>query len=127
MKGVVKFSELSNKVIGCAIEVHQTLGPGLLESAYQQCLHFELLSNGLSVETEKPLPVIYKGVELDCGYRMDIVVENEIIIELKSIQKIEPVHEAQILSYMKLSGIKYGFLMNFNSVLLKDGLRSFVL
>lgn len=127
MKDEIKFSELSHRVIGCAIEVHKALGPGLLESAYKECLCFELLSNGFSVETEKALPVVYKGVELDCGYRMDIVVNKEIIIELKSVRKIEPIHESQILSYMKLSGIKQGFLINFNTVLLKDGLKSFVL
>ncbi|MBN1126147.1 MAG: GxxExxY protein [Sedimentisphaerales bacterium] len=122
-----KFSELSNKVIGCAIEVHKTLGPGLLESAYQQCLCHELRLNNLSFEMEKPQPVRYKGCRLDCGYRIDILIEEEIIVELKSVEKIKPIHEAQILSYMKLAEIKYGFLINFNVPLLKEGLKSFVL
>lgn len=121
------FTELSQKVIGCAIEVHKTLGPGLLESAYQQCLCHELRLNHIGFEKEKPLPVNYKGCLLDCGYRMDIVVENEIIVELKSIENLTRIHEAQILSYMKLAGLKYGFLVNFNVRLLKDGLKSFVL
>jgi len=122
-----KFSELSNKVIGCAIEVHRALGPGLLESAYQQCLCHELRQNNISFEVEKALPVNYKGCRLDCGYRIDILVENEIILELKSVEKLQPIHEAQILSYMKLAGVKQGFLINFNVTVLKEGLKSFVL
>jgi GxxExxY protein len=122
-----EFTELSKKVIGCAIEVHKTLGPGLLESAYQQCLCHELRLNGIAFDVEKPLPVNYKGCRLDCGYRMDIVVEDEIIIELKSVEQLTRIHEAQILSYMKLTGMKQGFLINFNVSLLKDGLKSFVL
>ena len=123
----MEFSELSNKVIGCAIEVHKALGPGLLESAYQQCLCHELRLNNIDFQKEKPLPVNYKGCRLDCGYRIDIMVEDEIILELKSIEQLQPIHEAQILSYMKLSGVKQGFLINFNVNLLKDGLKSFVL
>lgn len=127
MNTEAKFSELSNKVIGCAIEVHKALGPGLLESAYQRCLCHELLLNNIAFEAEKPLPVEYKGCRLDCGYRIDILVENEIIFELKSVEKLHPIHEAQVLSYMKLGRIKYGFLINFNVTLLKDGLKSFIL
>ena len=123
----IEFSELSNKVIGCAIEVHKSLGPGLLESAYQQCLCHELKLNQINFQQEKPLPVNYKGCQLDCGYRIDILIENEIILELKSIERLQPIHEAQILSYMKLANIKQGFLINFNVTLLKDGLKSFIL
>ena len=123
----IEFSELSNKVIGCAIEVHKALGPGLLESAYQQCLCHELRLNHIDFEIEKPLPVNYKGCQLDCGYRIDILVEKEIVIELKSIEQLKRIHEAQILSYMKLANIKIGFPINFNVTLLKDGLRSFIL
>jgi GxxExxY protein len=122
-----EFTELSKKVIGCAIEVHKALGPGLLESAYQQCFCHELMLNNIGFQKEKPLPVNYKGCLLDCGYRMDIVVEDEIIIELKSVEQLMRIHEAQILSYMKLAGIRQGFLINFNVRLLKDGLKSFVL
>ncbi len=127
MKKKVEFSELSNKVIGCAIEVHRALGPGLLESAYQQCLCHELTLNQIAFEMEKPMPVNYKGCKLDCGYRIDILVENEIVIELKSIEQLKQIHEAQILSYMKLANVKYGFLINFNVTMLKDGLKSYVL
>ena len=122
-----EFSELSNKVLGCALEVHQALGPGLLESAYQQCLCHELALNDIGFEVEKPLPINYKGCQLDCGYRIDILVENEIIVELKSVEQLNAVHEAQVLSYMKLMGLKQGFLINFNAKLLKHGLKSFVL
>jgi len=122
-----KFSDLSNKVIGCAIEVHRALGPGLLESAYQQCLAHELRLNNIDFHVEKPVPVNYKGCRLDCGYRIDIVVEDQIILELKSVEKLKPIHEAQLLSYMKLANIKQGFLINFNVRLLKEGLKSFVL
>ena len=127
MESRKNFSELSNKVIGCAIEVHKALGPGLLESAYQQCLCHELKLNGVGFQVEKPLPIDYKGCRLDCGYRIDILVEDEIILELKSVEQLNHVHEAQILSYMKLLGKKQGFLINFNVTLLKSGLKSFIL
>ncbi len=123
----IEFSELSNKVLGCAIEVHKSLGPGLLESAYQHCLCHELKLNHINFQKEKPLPINYKGCKLDCGYRIDILVENEIILELKSIERLQRIHEAQIISYMKLAQIKQGFLINFNVTLLKDGLKSFIL
>jgi len=122
-----EFSELSNKVIGCAIEVHKTLGPGLLESTYKHCLAHELHCHGIGFQMEVALPVNYKGVQLDCGYRIDLLVEKEIIIELKSVETIKSIHEAQLLTYMKLLGIKHGFLINFNVRLLKQGLLSFVL
>ncbi|MBU0970608.1 MAG: GxxExxY protein [Proteobacteria bacterium] len=122
-----EFPKISNRVIGCAIEVHRTLGPGLLESAYQQCLAHELKLNGLSVQLEVPLPVKYKEIQLDCGYRVDLMVENQIIIELKSVDTLKAIHEAQLLTYMKLANINQGFLINFNVKLLKQGLKSFVL
>ena len=115
------------QLLVCAIEVHKALGPGLLESAYQQCLCHELKLNQIDFEKEKPLPVNYKRCQLNCGYRIDIVVEEEIIIELKSVERLKRIHEAQILSYMKLANIKKGFLINFNVPLLKDGLKSYVL
>ena len=121
------FSKLSNCVIGCAIEVHRKLGPGLLESTYEQCLAHELKLNNINFKIQHPLPVEYKGVRLDCGYRVDILVEDEIIIELKSVETLKGIHEAQLLTYMKLAGINQGFLINFNVQLLKQGLKSFVL
>ncbi|MGD9110364.1 MAG: GxxExxY protein [Phycisphaerales bacterium] len=123
----MKFSELSNKIIGCAIEVHRLLGPGLLESTYEQCLAHELRQNEIEFKLQHPVPVEYKGIKLDCGYRIDILVEDEIILELKSVEKLKGIHEAQILTYMKLTGIRQGFLFNFNVRCLKDGLKSFVL
>ncbi len=115
-------NELSSNIIGAAIEVHKTLGPGLLESAYEECLSYEFGLRRLSNERQKPLSVIYKGKELDCGYRLDIVVENLIILELKSCERIEPIHKAQLLTYLKLSGLNLGLLLNFNVALMKDGL-----
>ncbi len=123
----MEFSELSNRVIGCAIEVHRALGPGLLESTYEQCLAHELKMNGIQFLLQHPLPVDYKGIRLDCGYRVDVLVQNEIILELKSVEQLLGIHEAQLLSYMKLAGIRQGFLINFNVKRLKDGLKSFVL
>ena len=126
MKGK-DFSDLSNKVIGCAIEVHKTLGPGLLESTYQQCLAHELSINRIEFNIEYPLPVKYKGIFLDCAYRLDFLVEDKIILELKSVEQLKGIHEAQLLTYMKLANIRQGFLINFNVKLLKQGLKSFVL
>ena len=113
---------LSGQVIGAAIEVHKTLGPGLLESAYEECLCHELNLRNISFERQKPLPVEYKGVKLDCGYRLDIVVKKEIILELKSCDQIKAIHKAQLLTYLKLTGIKYGLLINFNVPILKNGI-----
>ena len=118
---------LTEKVIGCAIEVHRILGPGLLESAYQRCLLLELGKQGLAVETEVPVPVKYKGDVLDCGYRADMLVEKSLILELKTVETILPIHQAQILTYMKLSGIHIGLLINFHQTRLVDGLKRFVL
>jgi GxxExxY protein len=123
----MEFDKTSNIVIGCAIEVHKALGPGLLESAYEECLCYELEKADLLFERQKPIPVIYKEVKLDCGYRIDILVENEIVLELKSVDSINPVHLAQILTYMKFSNKKSGLLINFNVTRLKDGLKRFVL
>jgi len=118
---------LSGKVIQLAIEVHRELGPGLLESAYEECLCYELSIAGLSFERQVPLPVNYKAVRLDCGYEIDIVVEKQLILELKTVEKLLPVHDAQLLTYLKLSGIKRGLLLNFFTPLLKDGLKRIVL
>ncbi len=115
-------NQITQKIIGCAIEVHKTLGPDLLESVYEECLAYELFSQRLLVERQVPLPVIYKNIELECGYRIDILVENSVIIELKSIEELMPVHEAQILTYMKLTNKEVGLLINFNVTLLKEGI-----
>ncbi len=123
----MEFDELSKKVIGLAIEVHRELGPGLLENTYKQCLAYELSQAGISFQIEVELPVKYKNVLISCGYRIDLLIENNLIIELKSVDKIIPIHEAQLLTYMKLSDIKVGLLMNFNEIVLKDGIKRFVL
>ena len=122
----MKYSELSTKVIGCAIEVHRELGPGLLESTYQQCLAHELRLAGISFETEHPQPVSYKGLELECGYRIDLLIESEIVVELKAVAELLPIHDAQLITYLKLSKLRQGYLMNFNVPMLKAGLKSFV-
>ena len=114
---------LTGKIIGAAIDVHRFLGPGLLESAYETCLIYELRLRKLKVEHQKPLPIFYKDVMLDCGYRLDIVVENEVIVEVKSVSNIMSIHEAQLLSYLKLSECTRGLLINFNVKMLKDGIR----
>ena len=122
----MKFDKVSNRVIGCALEVHRVLGPGLLESSYQHCLSHELEIKEISHQCEYPLPINYKGVEIDCGYRIDIMIENNLIVELKSVDTILGIHEAQILTYMKLANVSVGLLINFNVELLKDGIRRFV-
>ncbi len=115
-------NQLSSKIIGAAIEVHKALGPGLLESAYEKCLGHELKLRGLAFENQKPVPLVFKGEELDCGYRLDIVVDNAIILELKSCEKIEPIHKAQLLTYLKLSGLRLGLILNFNVPVMRDGI-----
>lgn len=115
-------NKLSGKIIGAAIEVHKALGPGLLESVYEECMCHELGLQGLSFEKQKPLPIQYKGNKLDCGYRLDIVVENSIVLELKSCEKIEPIHRAQILTYLKLSDLHLGLILNFNTTVMRDGI-----
>ena len=120
-------STLSERKIGIAIDVHRQLGPGLLESTYEECLCHDLKEAGIAYDRQRPLPIVYKTVKLDCGYRMDVVVEGELIIEIKAVERLLPIHEAQMLTYLRLSRCKVGLLMNFNSVILKDGLRRFVL
>jgi GxxExxY protein len=119
-------NEISEKIIGCSIEVHKSLGPGLLESAYQECLFYELQKAGLKVEKQKPLPLIYKEVKLDAGYRLDLIVEGRVIIEIKSIEILNDIHIAQVLTYLKVSGCKVGLLINFNVLRLIDGLKRLV-
>lgn len=119
--------DLSQRVIGCLIEVHRTLGPGLLESVYEHCLALELALAGLPFEQQLPLPVVYKGTQLDCGYRLDIVVDKTLVLELKAVESLLPVHEAQLMTYLKLCGLHHGFLVNFNTPRLIDGLKSFLL
>jgi GxxExxY protein len=123
----MQFDELSGRVIGCAIEVHRELGPGLLESTYTQSSAHELRLNGIELKLEHPLPVEYKGVRLECGYRIDLLIEDRLIIELKSVDKIKRIHEAQLLTYMKLAGVKTGLLINFNVTRLKERIKRFVL
>ena len=119
---MIQINKLSSMIIGSAIEVHKILGPGLLESTYEKCMCHELTLRGLSFESQKSLSVNYKGKKLNCGYRLDVIVENIIILELKSCEKIEPIHKAQLLTYLKLSGINLGLLLNFNIPVMKDGI-----
>ncbi len=115
-------NHLSHEIIGCAIKVHRELGPGLLESTYEVCLEYELIQKGIIVERQKALPVVYNSIKLDAGYRIDLLVGNEVIVELKAVESILPIYEAQLLTYMKLSDKKLGLLINFNVKLLKDGI-----
>jgi len=119
-------NNITDKIISAAIAVHRELGPGLLESAYEACLVYELVQRGLSMEQQKTLPVIYRDVRVDCGYRIDLFVEKQVIVELKAVDKLEPIHRAQLLSYLKLSGCKVGLLINFNVKILKDGIHRIV-
>ena len=123
----MELNEVTSKIIGCAIVVHKTLGPGLFESAYEECLSFELRLAGLKIERQVPVPVCYRGAKLDCGYRIDILVEDSVIIELKSAEAFNPVYETQILTYLKFSNKKLGLLINFNVALLKQGLKKYIL
>jgi len=120
-------NRVTERIIGAAIEVHRHLGPGLLESTYETCLAYELQTAGLKVERQKSLPLIYKSITIDQGYRLDLLVEKQVIVELKAVEKLMPVHEAQLLSYLKLSGCKVGLLINFNVKLLKYGVKRFIL
>ncbi len=120
-------NRLTHDVIGAAIEVHRHLGPGLLESAYKVCLCRELVNRGIPFEIEKALPVEYKGQHLDCGYRLDLLVEKQLVVEVKSVEGLAPIHEAQLLTYLQLGGWKVGLLINFNVLVLKDGIRRRVL
>jgi len=119
-------NELATFVIGAAIIVHRTLGPGLLESAYKECLFYELIKKGLYVEKEKPLPLIYEEIKLDCGYRLDLLVENKLIVEIKAVEALNEIHLAQVLTYLKVSGCRLGLLMNFNVLKVKDGIRRII-
>lgn len=123
----MEFDQLSKQVIGLAIEVHRELGPGLLESTYEKCLAFELKTHNIECVTQLALPVKYKEINLDCGYRVDIMVEQRLIVELKSVNSLQRIHEAQLLTYMKLAHIKIGLLVNFNTRLLKNGIKRLVL
>lgn len=119
-------NQLSKIIIGEAIEVHKELGPGLLESAYQACLFYALSNKGLQVEKEKPMPVKFKNVELDCGYRIDLLIENEVVIELKAVEELNNIHMAQVLSYLKMGEFKLGLLINFNVKYLKQGIKRII-
>ena len=118
--------ELTEKIIGCAIEVHRHLGPGLLENAYEECLCRELALQGINFERQVSLPVEYKGVKLDCGYRMDLVIKGKAVVEIKTVEKLIPLHEAQLLTYLKLSGLRVGLLLNFNTPVLRSGIKRLV-
>ncbi len=123
----MEFDQLSKRVIGCAIEVHRELGAGLLESTYEKCLAHELRSQNIECVTQMPLPVEYKGLRLDCGYRVDVMIGGKLIVELKSVDSLQKIHDAQLLTYMKLANIKTGLLINFNNKLLKNGIKRLVL
>ena len=121
-----EFDVLSHKVIGCAIEIHRQLGPGLLESVYRTCLAYELHAADCEHELEKAVPVRYKGIELDCGFRVDVLVERQLVVELKSVESLMPVHSAQLLTYLRLSGLRRGLLINFNEKVLRHGIRRMI-
>jgi GxxExxY protein len=122
----MELNELSHKVIGLAMEVHRALGPGLLESAYCECLSYEILKSGLFVEKQKALPIIYKDIRLDHGYRIDLLIENKLVLELKTVEQFTDVHFAQILTYLRLGNYPVGLLINFHTKILKDGLKRFI-
>ena len=119
---MMHINKLTSEIIGAAIEVHKVLGPGLLESAYEKCLCYELGQHGLRFDRQRPLSIQYKGLQLDCGYKLDIVVQDTVILELKSCDRVEPIHKAQLLTYLKLSGLKLGLLLNFNVPVMRDGI-----
>ena len=116
-------NEITSAIIGAAIEVHKSLGPGLLESAYKECLYYKLFQSGLYIEKEKPMPLVFEDVKLECGYRIDLLVENKVVIEIKSVEALNDIHLAQTLTYMKLGNYKLGLLINFNVLRLKDGIK----
>ena len=123
----MKFDLLSREVIGCALEVHKNLGPGLLESTYERCLLYELKKQNMEVERQLKVPLIYKEISLNCGYRIDLLIEKKLIVEIKVVEKLDTIHLAQILTYMRLSDIKIGLLLNFNELVLKNGIKRVVL
>ncbi len=126
MNEIQRFNYITDQIIAAAINVHRNLGPGLLESTYESCLVFELIKRNLKIEQQKQIPIIYEGTKLSCAYRIDILVEDKVIVEVKAVDSLTPVHEAQMLSYLKLSGCKVGLLMNFNVKFLRQGLRRLV-
>ncbi len=121
------YEELTDSILKCAYKVHTTLGPGLLESAYEECLYFELDKAGLQVKKQKPMPLVYEGRKLDLGYRIDMLVEDKVILEIKSVEALNPVHFAQVMTYLKLSECRIGFLINFNVVSLKEGIQRIII
>jgi GxxExxY protein len=123
----MEINQITEKIIGCAIEVHKNLGPGLLESAYEECLYYELNNLGLEVKRQLAMPLVYKDVKLDAGYRIDLMVENKVIVEIKSVDAIAEIHKAQLMTYMKLANIKIGLLINFNVSRLKDGIVRWII
>jgi GxxExxY protein len=120
-------SDLTHRIVGCAIEVHRELGPGLLESSYEMALFRELELAGIRCSQQVALPLYYKGMKLDCGYRIDLLVEDDVIVEIKAVESLKPIHEAQLITYLKLAGMRTGLLINFNVVQLRDGIRRFVI
>ena len=120
------YNQITSEIIRCAINVHRILGPGLLESAYEECFAFELKNSGLRIERQIPVPVIFKEIKLECGYRIDILVENIVVIEIKSVDQLAPIHEAQLLTYLKFSNKRIGLLINFNVTLPKNGLKRYL-
>lgn len=123
----MELNDLTYKIIGCAYKVHSKLGPGLLESTYEVCLAYELIKNGLVVERQKTLPVVYDNIQLEAGYRIDLLVDHTVILELKSVAEIAPIHQAQLMTYLKLSGLKLGLLLNFNVQDMKRGIKRIIL
>ena len=121
-----RLNKITEKIIGIAIDVHRALGPGLLESAYEACMFYDLKQTDMKIEQQKHLPILYKGIKLDCSYRLDFLVEDEVIVEIKSVEKLLPIHKAQLLSYLKISGLKVGLLINFNVKFLKNGIQRIV-
>ncbi len=123
----MEINQITEKIIGCAIEVHKQLGPGLLESAYEECLFYELKNTGLEVKKQLALPLVYKEIKLDAGYRIDLLIENKVIVEIKSVDALAEIHKAQLMTYMKLANIKVGLLMNFNVTKLKEGIIRWII
>lgn len=123
----MEINQITEKIIGCAIEVHKQLGPGLLESAYEECLFYELKNTGLKVKKQLALPLVYKEIKLDAGYRIDLLIENKVIVEIKSVDALAEIHKAQLMTYMKLANIKVGLLMNFNVTKLKEGIIRWII
>ena len=123
----MEINQITEKIIGCAIEVHKQLGPGLLESAYEECLFYELKNAGLEVKKQLALPLVYKEIKLDAGYRIDLLIENKVIVEIKSVDALAEIHKAQLMTYMKLANIKVGLLMNFNVTKLKEGIIRWII